>query len=401
MSVFKRQLPAKKDGSIAIRFVATVGSGPDRQRKNFERERDAKAWEAETTANLNSGYLAAAGQKSTVAEFIPIYLDRMRKRCDRGERVTKSYLEGIESICRNYILAEETPGPLPKGSRRIPFRKGIGRLKIGAVTPARVEQFKEDLRDGGMSIAHTRGVLRVGHAAFAYAILKGKVRINPFSGVKVIGHRDEGSEPIIPPMPDFVRELLSKDSVHRELFITLTATGMRVSEAFALRWKHISWTNSSVSIVTRVDDKKREESYGTKSRAGRRKVPLAASVLEMLRHRRTTSAFPSDDDLVFPSQTGTYLSQGNVRKRHLQRLILQVNAERAPEDRYEGSAGFHILRHFAISSWIAKNLPPKTVQTYAGHSTIQVTMDRYGHLFPDAGQQIAIDSIATDIGLGS
>lgn len=399
MSVFKRQLPAKKDGSIAIRFVATVGSGPDRQRKNFERERDAKAWEAETTANLNSGFLTPAGQKSTVAEFIPIYLDRMRKRCERGEHVTKSYFEGIESICRNYILAEEISGSFRKGSRRVPFRKGIGRLKIGMVTPARIEQFKEDLRDAGMSIALTRAVLRVGHAAFAYAILKGNLRVNPFSGVKVIGHRDEGSEPIIPPMPDFVRELLSAESVHRELFITLTATGMRVSEAFALRWRHINWIDSYVSIMTRVDDKKREESYGTKSRAGRRKVPLATRVLAMLRDRRASSAFATDDDLVFPAQTGTYLSQGNVRKRHLKRLVEEINAKRAPQDRYEGSVGFHILRHFAISSWIAKNLPPKTVQTYAGHSTIQVTMDRYGHLFPDMGQQIAIDSIASDIGL--
>jgi integrase len=42
---------------------------------------------------------------------------------------------------------------------------------------------------------------------------------------------------------------------------------------------------------------------------------------------------------------------------------------------------WHALRHFAISCWIDAGLPPKTVQTFAGHSSLQVTMDRYGHLF--------------------
>ena len=42
---------------------------------------------------------------------------------------------------------------------------------------------------------------------------------------------------------------------------------------------------------------------------------------------------------------------------------------------------WHALRHFAISCWIEADMKPKTVQTFAGHSSLQVTMDRYGHLF--------------------
>ncbi len=39
---------------------------------------------------------------------------------------------------------------------------------------------------------------------------------------------------------------------------------------------------------------------------------------------------------------------------------------------------WHALRHFAVSCWIDAGLSPKTVQTFAGHSSLQVTMDRYG-----------------------
>ncbi len=43
----------------------------------------------------------------------------------------------------------------------------------------------------------------------------------------------------------------------------------------------------------------------------------------------------------------------------------------------------HDLRHSAISLWIASGANPKVVQAKAGHASIKVTYDRYGHLFPD------------------
>jgi integrase len=55
---------------------------------------------------------------------------------------------------------------------------------------------------------------------------------------------------------------------------------------------------------------------------------------------------------------------------------------------------WHALRHFAISCWIDAELTPKTVQTFAGHSTLAVTMDRYGHLFKSDDHRIAMDAIA-------
>jgi integrase len=50
--------------------------------------------------------------------------------------------------------------------------------------------------------------------------------------------------------------------------------------------------------------------------------------------------------------------------------------------------GLHALRHF-FASWCINpkdrgglELPPKVVQERMGHSTIAMTMDTYGHLFP-------------------
>ena len=55
---------------------------------------------------------------------------------------------------------------------------------------------------------------------------------------------------------------------------------------------------------------------------------------------------------------------------------------------------WHALRHYGISTWIEADLKPKTVQTFAGHSSLQVTMDRYGYLFKSDDHTKAMEDIA-------
>jgi integrase len=44
----------------------------------------------------------------------------------------------------------------------------------------------------------------------------------------------------------------------------------------------------------------------------------------------------------------------------------------------------------AASLWIAQGLSAKKVQDLLGHSTIQLTMDLYGHLWTDADADDAL-----------
>jgi hypothetical protein len=48
---------------------------------------------------------------------------------------------------------------------------------------------------------------------------------------------------------------------------------------------------------------------------------------------------------------------------------------------------FHDLRHTFVSLLIQKGANPKYIQEQAGHSGIQVTMDTYGHLFPNQNRE--------------
>jgi integrase len=43
---------------------------------------------------------------------------------------------------------------------------------------------------------------------------------------------------------------------------------------------------------------------------------------------------------------------------------------------------FHTLRHFFASWAIERGFIPERLQALLGHSSMQMTFDRYGHLFP-------------------
>jgi integrase len=49
---------------------------------------------------------------------------------------------------------------------------------------------------------------------------------------------------------------------------------------------------------------------------------------------------------------------------------------------------FHDLRHTCAALLIAQGAHPKEIQERLGHSTIRLTFDRYGHLFPSLDDRL-------------
>jgi integrase len=55
--------------------------------------------------------------------------------------------------------------------------------------------------------------------------------------------------------------------------------------------------------------------------------------------------------------------------------------------------GLHECRHTYAAFMIAAGVNPKALSTYMGHSSITMTLDRYGHLMP-GDEQRAGDMLA-------
>jgi integrase len=81
------------------------------------------------------------------------------------------------------------------------------------------------------------------------------------------------------------------------------------------------------------------------------------------------------DDLVFTAPQG-----GPLREQKLVAGSFKPAAARAG---LPHRLRFHDLRHTCASLLIAQGASVKAVQAQLGHASATVTLDRYGHLFPD------------------
>ena len=170
----------------------------------------------------------------------------------------------------------------------------------------------------------------------------------------------------------------------RPLLVTAVFTGLRASELRGLRWDDVDLDRGELTVRQRAD---RWGSIGSpKSDAGKRTVPLAPMALNALKEWKL--ACPRGvADLVFPNTKGGVDSLPNIHRRGLGAIqvaagivepSLDKKGRRVSLPRY----GLHSLRHAAASLFIEQGFSPKRVQALMGHSSIQVTFDTYGHLFP-------------------
>jgi integrase len=83
--------------------------------------------------------------------------------------------------------------------------------------------------------------------------------------------------------------------------------------------------------------------------------------------------------LVFTSPEGGPLQLSNFRRR------VWYPAIRGTEQQ---GVKIHEPRHTSASILINQGLHPKIVQQHLGHSSIVVTMDRYGHLYPSDTERV-------------
>ena len=167
----------------------------------------------------------------------------------------------------------------------------------------------------------------------------------------------------------------------------------------ALRWRHLDLAQCEVKVETRVDAYGEEDV--TKTAAGMRTIPLSQPLILMLKKWKLRTKRKTADDLVFPNKRGWYVGRDNMVKRKFLPLfvLLAEKHKQDPKQHPKPPARFnwHALRHFAVSCWIEAGLSPKTVQTFAGHSSLQVTMDRYGHMFKSDDHGAAMDAIAESV----
>jgi len=154
----------------------------------------------------------------------------------------------------------------------------------------------------------------------------------------------------------------------RPLFDLLAVTGLRISEAVALRWCDLELDDGSPRLHVRRSIV-RGVTGAPKSRHGDRYVPLPRKLAATLHSLRPPEA--GDDAPVFPGREGRPADPGALRHR-----VLAPAAGRAGLS----GVGFHALRHTCASLLIESGLSMLRLQRWMGHHSPAYTLETYGHL---------------------
>jgi integrase len=167
---------------------------------------------------------------------------------------------------------------------------------------------------------------------------------------------------------------------HRVVVYFLAYTGLRFGEAVALRVKRLDLLRGRCEVVESATEVGSALVWGPTKTDERRTVRLPRFLAELLgEHLASRSAEP--DALVFTAPLG-----GPLRERKFLHGQLKPAAVRAG---LPGELRAHDLRHTAASLLIRQGASVKAVQKTLGHKSAVMTLDRYGHLWPDELEDLA------------
>ncbi|AJC80940.1 phage integrase/recombinase family protein [Rhizobium etli bv. phaseoli str. IE4803] len=369
------------------------GKGVRRQR-TFAKKRDADTFASKTDVEVQEGVHIADRDSVTVEQAGKLWITT-----GEGEALERSTLDQRRRHLKFHI------------------ESFIGNTLVSKLTVPAVREFEDRLRAEGRSGAMIKKVLVSLGGILADAMERGLATRN---SVRDMRQRRNGKEKraerrqkgkikagVHMPTPAEVRTILSTLEGHwRPLLITLIFTGLRSSELRGLRWVDVDLEGRSISVSQRADE------YGKigrpKTQAGERTIPVPPIVTNTLREwrlicpRRDTGKVDDAGNpimelhFVFPNGKGNLESHANIVNRGLipAQIKAGVSIDTGKVDK-DGNpimqakyTGLHSLRHFYASWCINRKadggleLPVKSVQERLGHSSIQMTLECYSHLFP-------------------
>jgi integrase len=216
------------------------------------------------------------------------------------------------------------------------------------------------------------------------------VSSSPCDGVRLPEIRHRKVEP--PPL-ELVGKLAAALPAEFSAVVALVAgSGLRQGEVFGFEVERLDFLRGrSVEVMQQLVTLPRQAPYlaGPKTAESVRTVPLAAVTLDQL------AAHPA----TFPAVTVEVKDRTDPRRPVTRPARFVFTPNGRPVARHDWPAvwlpaaravglpprtGLHVLRHLYASLLIRHGESIKTVQARMGHSSAAITLDTYGHLWPDA-----------------
>jgi integrase len=320
---------------------------PTRRKRSqtFDTKAAAKTFLAGVTTDMVRGqWIDPRGGDVPVAEWAQRWLD--------ARVVRATTLAGDRTRLRRHVLP------------------AFGQLPLKALTPLTVRAWVARLSAAGLAPKTLRHCHALLSTLLADAVTEGLLLANPCQGTRLPAAQRYEARFLTAPEVD--RLLAVLDPPERTLVLVAVSTGLRWGELSGLRRHRLDLLRGRLHVAETLVEVNGRVSFGPpKTPRSVRTVSLPRQAVDALAHHLVGHT----GDLVFTSREGTPLRRHNFSRRVWKPAVAAAGL--APEPR------FHDLRHTHVAMLIAAGVPMKAISERLGHTSIVITMDRYGHLQPD------------------
>lgn len=217
------------------------------------------------------------------------------------------------------------------------------------------------------TVAHLHAILR---NALEHAVREDLLTRNVARQVRITVGYSEAPEPL---SVEEARKLLdaARDDRLFALYALCLGLGLRRGEALGLRWSDIDLDDGVVKIGQTL-----QRHHGSlhfeppKTARSRRSIAIPDALLAVLRQHAAKQPDAPLIGLVFTNRTGQPIEPNDFSKAFA-RLCKTAGVRHVR---------LHDLRHTCATFLLAQGVPPRTVMEILGHSSLDVTMNIYGHV---------------------
>jgi integrase len=337
------------------------------------------------------------------------FLDDESKKAREGEYVEPSSMR-FEEFAAEWL--KKYPPSAPKGMKPSTFtgyqsiidkhlNPFFGKMHLGQIRSATIgRDFRAHLPQD-LAINTKRNIFMALRKMLQSAVDWDLLPANPFSARKTVRIPAASWEKKGRALnPEEIAKLLETCEGETKTIVAATVlTGMRRAEVFGLRWQDIDLEKNLIHVRQTIfwkqgkawkDEEKGPVFVAPKSKAGSRKIDLSPALRKMLLEHRIKKGSP--EGLVFTNQDGGPRDPRGFAKYKFQAAVREAKI---------GAVRFHDLRHTFGSVKIAQGEDLLYVSRQMGHSSINVTVDIYGHLLRETNPEAAAKTDALIFGFKS
>jgi len=329
-------------------------------------KKEANTYLSEMLHKKNVGMLSHTG-KTTVEEYLNNWFEVVKNRVSE-----KTFL-GYQDLIKRYVLPS------------------IGKKRLDKLKPEHIQSIINGMTDKGLSPRTVRYTHMIFKNSLEHALKWELIFRNPAQHIEL--PKQKRSNTLV--LDEKQSALLLKEAKYtpfKALFSLMLTSGMRPSEALALKWSDVDFQQNRVQVAKTLLHAEKGGGWSleeTKTDRSRRTIPLPLSTMADLKEHKNDQleqileAKPksyNNHGFVFAARNGEPMDRRNIIKRYFKPMLKRAGL---PDIR------LYDLRHTCATLLLRAGENPKIVSERLGHASIVLTLDTYSHVLPDMQQSCA------------